>query len=85
MPNLKLAALEDDRPVKLTVELPANVHRDLVTYGKMLNPDGGVPIEPTRLIAPMLRRFMLTDREFLKRRRSKASRGIGVEPSRESA
>ena len=30
MQKLKLGVLEDDRPVKLTIELPAAVHRDLV-------------------------------------------------------
>jgi len=28
--KLKLGSLVDDKPVKLTVELPAQVHRDLV-------------------------------------------------------
>ena len=37
MAKLKLSALEDDRPVKLTVELPAAVHRDLVAYADYLN------------------------------------------------
>ena len=31
MPKLKLAAIEDAKPVKVTLELPAHVHRDLVT------------------------------------------------------
>jgi hypothetical protein len=30
--KLKLGAIADDRPVKLTVELPAAVHRDLLAY-----------------------------------------------------
>ena len=30
MTKLRLSALLDDKPVKLTVELPAAVHRDLV-------------------------------------------------------
>jgi hypothetical protein len=29
MAKLKLGAIADDKPVKLTVDLPANVHRDL--------------------------------------------------------
>lgn len=35
MTKLKLGPLADDRPVKLTVELPAAVHRDLVAYGRV--------------------------------------------------
>lgn len=37
MAKLKLSPLADDRPVKLTIELPAAVHRDLVTYADYLN------------------------------------------------
>jgi hypothetical protein len=33
MTTLKLGPLTEERPVKLTVELPATVHRDLVAYG----------------------------------------------------
>jgi hypothetical protein len=29
MTKLKLGAIEDDKPVKLTIELPAAVHRNL--------------------------------------------------------
>ena len=81
MANLKLGAIEDDKPVKLTVELPPGVHRDLVAYADVLGREGGAPVEPTRLIAPMLSRFMATDREFAKRRRSPVPRGTSSEPS----
>lgn len=32
MTKLKLGAIPDDKPVKVTVELPADVHRDLIAY-----------------------------------------------------
>jgi hypothetical protein len=32
MTKLKLGPLADDRPIKLTIELPAAVHRDLQAY-----------------------------------------------------
>ncbi len=32
MGKLKLGPLEDDKPVKLAVELPAALHRDLLAY-----------------------------------------------------
>jgi hypothetical protein len=71
MPKLKLAAIEDDKPVKLTVELPASVHRDLVAYGEVLGREAGqASLEPAKLIAPMLARFMATDRAFSKLRRA---------------
>jgi len=68
MTKLKLAPLADDKPVKVTVELPAQLHRDLIDYGALLA-DGGGPIEPARLIVPMLERFIATDRGFAKARR----------------
>jgi hypothetical protein len=71
MTTLKLGALTEDRPVKLTVELPGPVHRDLIAYGEALARETGeaLPIEPARLIAPMIARFMATDRGFKKGRR----------------
>jgi hypothetical protein len=69
MTKLKLGPLEDDRPVKLTVELPAAVHRDLVAYAAALAAEtGNSPAKPERLVAPMLARFMDTDRGFRRRR-----------------
>ena len=71
MTKLRLSALLDDKPVKLTVELPAAVHRDLVAYAEAISREGGqVPPEPAKLIAPMVVRFMATDRGFTKARRS---------------
>jgi hypothetical protein len=32
MPKLKIGSIEDDKPVSLTVKLPAMVYRDLTTY-----------------------------------------------------
>ena len=71
MANLKLGALEDDKPVKLTIELPAAIHRDLVAYGNALGRETGQEVvEPAKLIGPMLARFMATDRAFAKLRRT---------------
>ncbi|WP_119681843.1 DUF2274 domain-containing protein [Indioceanicola profundi] len=68
--KLKLGAIADDKPVKLTIELPAALHRDLVAYAEVLGRETGQPVgEPSRLIAPMLERFMATDRAFSKARR----------------
>jgi hypothetical protein len=72
MAKLKLSAIEDDKPVKLTVELPAAVHRDLVAYAKVLSGETGQAVAvPAKLIGPMLSRFMATDRAFAKLRRTK--------------
>jgi len=71
MEKLKLSAVPDDKPVKLTVELPAAVHRDLVAYAELLGGETGHAVEPAKLVAPMLARFMSTDRAFLRARRGK--------------
>jgi len=69
MAKLKLSAVADDKPVKLTVELPAPVHRDLVSYAEVLGLETGQALEPAKLVAPMLARFMATDRAFVRKRR----------------
>ena len=70
MTKLKLGPLADDKPVKLTVELPAQVYRDLAIYSELLLADSGHTVQPAKLIAPMLARFMATDRAFAKARRN---------------
>jgi hypothetical protein len=35
MPKLKIGSIEDDKPVSLTVKLPAVVYRDLTTYAEI--------------------------------------------------
>ena len=69
MTKLKLAAILDDKPVRLTIELPGALHRDLVAYADVLGREAGSLVEPAKLIAPMLARFMATDRAFVKARR----------------
>ncbi|MBZ9756976.1 DUF2274 domain-containing protein [Mesorhizobium sp. ESP6-5] len=74
MTKLKLSGIVDDRPVKVTVELPASVHRDLVAYAEVLGRQTGQAVaDPAKLIAPMLARFMLTDRAFSRARRDSKS------------
>ena len=78
MPKLKLGAIADAKPVKLTIELPAAVHRDLLAYAEVLARESGQPIvNPSKLVAPMLARFMATDRAFGKARRKNQVEGDG--------
>jgi hypothetical protein len=78
MPKLKLGAIADDKPVKLTVEFPALVHRDLLAYAEVLARETGQPIpDPLKLVAPMLARFMVTDRAFARARRRDQAAGEG--------
>jgi hypothetical protein len=70
MTKLKLQTIEDDKPVRLTVELPAAVHRDLVAYGEAIGREtGDGAVAAAKLIGPMLARFMATDRGFAKARK----------------
>ena len=73
MSKLKLSTIEDDKPVKLTIELPAAVHRDLGVYAEALaQGTGRDALDPAKLIPPMLARFMATDRVFAKLRRTRS-------------
>jgi hypothetical protein len=73
MSKLKLNAFEDDKPVRLTIDLPATVHRDLVVYAEALgHGTGKATVEPAKLVPPMLARFMATDRAFAKLRRARS-------------
>ncbi len=80
MAKLKLGPLIDEKPVRLTVELPAQVHRDLVAYAEVLGRETvtDAPVEPAKLIGPMLARFMSTDRAFAKARRSAGANRAGI-------
>ena len=78
MAKLKLGVIIDEKPVKLTVELTSAVHRDLLAYAKALARETGQPIaDPSKLVAPMLARFMATDRAFAKARRKNQVEGEG--------
>jgi hypothetical protein len=73
MTKLKLGPLIDDRPVKVTVELPGPLHRDLLAYAEVLARETGQPVsDPVKLIVPMLERFMATDRGFARSRKPRS-------------
>jgi hypothetical protein len=66
-PKLKLSAVPDERPVKVTVELPAAVFKDLQAYADAIGCESGHDApDPVKLISPMLQRFMATDKGFRK-------------------
>ena len=76
MTKLKLGPIADDKPVKVTVELPADLHRDLAAYAEVLGRENGhSPTDPVRLIVPMLERFITTDRAFARAKRGTAASG----------
>lgn len=79
MTKLKLGPITETKPVKVTVELPADLHRDLTAYADALGRENGhPPTDPVRLIVPMLERFIATDRAFAKERRTMPGSGGGL-------
>ena len=72
MTKLKLGTVENDKPVKLTIELPAAVHRNLIAYAEAIGRESGQPApEAAKIVAPMIKRFMATDRAFARARKAK--------------
>lgn len=75
MIKLKLGPIAPDKPVRITLDLPAALHRDLLAYAEILARDTGQPpTSPARLIVSMLERFIATDRGFAKARRAAGPR-----------
>ena len=85
MSKLKLGDISDDKPVKVSVELPAQVHRDLKAYAEILGAESGQKLEPAKLISPMLERFMKTDRVFMKLKKASRSASLQSEPNSKTA
>jgi hypothetical protein len=82
MAKLKLGLIADEKSVKVSVELPAALHRDLVAYGAALGRESSQsPVDPIRLIVPMLERFIATDRGFAKSKRSASDSDYGSKAS----
>lgn len=68
MTKLKLGPIAEDKPVKVTIELPGSLHRDLIAYAEALARETGQSAaDPKRLIVPMLERFIATDRALRRR------------------
>jgi hypothetical protein len=79
MAQLKLGMIEDDKPVKVSFEMTAAVHRDLVSYAEVLARETGRSVDdPSKLVAPMIERFMATDRGFAKMRRERLTKGASA-------
>lgn len=75
MTKLKLGAVIEERPVKVSLEIPAKLFGDLTKYAELLSRENDRNIaDPTKLIVPMLERFISTDRAFVKARRDTTPR-----------
>lgn len=71
MSKLRLGPIADDKPVKLQLELPGALHRDLVAYAQVHAKAVGLPepLPPEKIAVPMIERFIATDRGFATERR----------------
>ena len=76
--TLKLGPIADDKPVKLTIEVAAEVYRDLADYADAHAAATGQPSQgPAKLIVLMLAQFMATDRGFAVARRALSTGDAG--------
>ncbi|CAP56848.1 DUF2274 domain-containing protein [Gluconacetobacter diazotrophicus] len=77
MDKLRITAIPDSRPVRMTVAFPAEIHRDLLLYARFLAEENGSDINaaknPARLVPLMVARFIERDRVFLKKRKDVAT------------
>ena len=71
MSKLRLGPIADDKPVKLMLELPGSVHRELLQYAAVHARSHGLsePIPLEKIAAAMIERFVATDRGFARERR----------------
>lgn len=79
MSKLRLGPIVEDKPIKLTIELPGGLLRDLTDYATAHARETGLakPLPPERLIAPMLARFIAADRGFAKARKGQVAAKAG--------
>ena len=67
MKKLRLGDFVDEKPVRVSIDIPAQIYHELVAYGSILaNENGQSKIEPTKLIAPMNEKFIRGDKAFRK-------------------
>ncbi len=76
MAKLRISTIADNKPVKITIELPAAIFRDLGTYAEVLRRETQQAVEPASLIPPMLEKFMASDHAFRKMRRQHGAQSV---------
>jgi len=69
--RLRLGPIAEEKPVKLTLELPGELMRDVVLYAEIHARLTGLatPLPAERIITAMIDRFIASDREFSKQRK----------------
>ena len=70
MSRLRLGAIDEEKPAKLTIEFSGALLRELGEYARVHAKLTGLdsPLPPEKLVPPMIENFMGGDREFKKRR-----------------
>jgi hypothetical protein len=70
MAKLKLGPVETDKPVRVSIRMPAPVYRNLLAYAEALaTATKQEPLKPDKIIPAMVEHFMATDRGFAKFRK----------------
>lgn len=71
MSMLRLGPIADDKPVKLSLELPGSLYRELLEYVGVHARSNGLadPLPAEKIAVAMIERFIATDRGFAKERR----------------
>ena len=67
--KLKLGPIPDDKPVRVTITLSAELAALLRSYADAVGSRSSKPLTVERIVPPMLERFIRTDRVFMRTRR----------------
>ena len=70
MNKLKLGHVETDKPIRVSLKLPAPLYRSVMEYAELLSKSTGQqPLEPAKIIPAMIETFIAGDRGFAKLKR----------------
>jgi hypothetical protein len=71
MTKLKFSPVVTEKPVKVSIEIPATLYRDLKIYAEILGESiNSSAKDPADLIIPMIAQFINGDKTFNKPKRS---------------
>lgn len=74
MPSLKLGAIPEDKPVRMTITLPAALARDLEAYAQAWSRETGRTLAARHLVPHMLEAFIRSDKGFAAAKRAGQNR-----------
>jgi len=69
-PSLRIGKLPDLTPVKMTIQVEPEVHRQLEDYARIYNERYGEEVAPVVLVPSMLASFLASDHGFKKARKA---------------